>query len=78
MLFPEEVVENLYNIIFNNFMELSENQNGLCVIKKVIANTRNQKRKEFILMTIIDNFNNLIQNAYGNYTIQTVVEVISI
>lgn len=57
-------------------MKLANHNNGLCAIKKVIIHCTNPVLLQKILVLIINNLMNLIQNPYGNYSIQVALDVI--
>ena len=73
--FNEEEVDSIISEVIEQFMPLSNHMKGLCVIKKVIQKTTNQEKIRTILDIITENAMNLVQNPYGNYAIQTALEV---
>jgi hypothetical protein len=75
MLIPEENIPFVYQHSFDNFISLSYNPNGICIIKKIITYSRKQSTIEKIKKILTDNFLYLIQNCYANYSIQTAIEV---
>jgi hypothetical protein len=76
--FKEDIIDFIYDQIIQNFIQLSNNCNGLCVIKKIIIHCHNTNTITKILNKIIDNRLNLIQNPFGNYVIQVALDVINI
>jgi hypothetical protein len=74
MSFEEENLPDIYKITIENYMLLSCNVNGLCVMKKIVIRARNEETIIKIQEIMIENFKTLIQNAYGNYTIQMAIE----
>jgi hypothetical protein len=75
MCFGEELIPFVYEYIITNFMLLANTSTGLVVTKKVIIHAKQPKTIKVLQMLIVSNFNSLIQNAYGNYTIQVALEV---
>jgi hypothetical protein len=57
-------------------MTLANNVNGLCVCKKIIIHSQHIQTLEEIRKKLADNAMTLIQNPYGNYTIQIAFDVI--
>ena len=57
-------------------MQLANNCNGLCVIKKVIIHSSDPVNVNRILQRIVENCLNLVQNPFGNYAIQVALDVI--
>jgi hypothetical protein len=76
--FPEEFIFFLFEYILGNFIELCNNPTGLILVKKVIMQAKHPLLIQRVQYLIVNNFNTLIQNAYGNYTIQIALEVIYI
>jgi hypothetical protein len=76
--FNEENVEPIIFALVKNLIPLANHSKGLCVIKRVIQKSKN----DFIISTIIDiiteNALSLVHNPFGNYVIQTALEVIDI
>lgn len=75
MSFNQELIEFIYDLAIKNFMTLANNANGLCIIKKVLIHTSKKETIEEFKKLIIDNCIFLVQNPYGNYTIQIVLDV---
>lgn len=73
--FKEEDILFIYKLVLENFMLMANHPNGLSIVKKVIIHYSYPKTLEILKKLIKDNSNFLIQNAYGNYTIQTILEV---
>jgi hypothetical protein len=74
-LFEERRIPHIYENIVRNFFLLTNNANGLCVIKKIIAHAKNVETMKLIRKIIADNAMCLVQNAFGNYAIQSALEV---
>lgn len=73
--FEEDRISFVYDLALGNFMKLANNTNGLCIIKKVIIHAKNEETIKKLLQKLIDNSFSLIQNPFGNYAIQTAVDV---
>jgi hypothetical protein len=74
--FDEDLLQFAYELIINNFMNLANHSNGLCVIKKIIIHASKKETINKIMLRIVDNCLNLVQNPYGNYAIQVALDVI--
>lgn len=75
MCFNEDLIGFIYKLAMENFMLMANNANGLCIIKKVLIHCSKKDTIEIFKKLIIDNCIYLIQNPYGNYTIQIVLDV---
>lgn len=73
--FSEKEVDTMMTDIVDNFMLLVNHMKGLCVVKKVIQKTKKEKFMKRILTLIEENAIILVPNPYGNYAIQTALEV---
>jgi len=58
-----------------NFVQLANNSNGLGVVKKTIIHAKSVAMKESIRNALLENSRLLIQNPYGNYSIQVALDV---
>jgi hypothetical protein len=74
-LFEEWRLPHVYETIIKNFLFLTNNSNGLCVIKKIIARAQTSESQIMIRNILSDNALVLVQNPYGNYAIQSALEV---
>ena len=74
----EDEIEFIYQELIENLILLSNHMKGLCVVKKVIQLTTKIKFKLRIRDIIAENALALVHNPYGNYAIQTALEVITI
>jgi len=72
--FDENLLDCLYELILNNFMSLANNVNGLCLTKKIIVHAKNETTIMRIQQKLVENCISLVQNTYGNYSIQTVFD----
>ena len=73
--YDENEINNIYEIIIDNFMLFANNANGLCVIKKILIHANKSSTKEVLKKIIYENCNELIHNAFGNYVIHVVLDV---
>lgn len=73
--FSEFEVESIMMDVIENFMLLVNHMKGLCVVKKVIQKSRKEKFMKPIIEKIELNALNLVHNPFGNYAIQTALEV---
>jgi hypothetical protein len=73
--FDEEKISFVYDYIINNFLKLAVLQNGLGPAKKIILNSKNSSTKLRIQKILVKNFSYLIHDLYGNFTIQSALEV---
>ena len=66
----------IMNFILSNFISLATHVNGLCLAKKaiLIANNPNSNYYQVLKRIISDNCLTLVQNPYGNYAIQVVID----
>ena len=72
--FEEGYISFLYSYISDNFLKLSYNNNGICIIKKILTYTHKQNMINKIKQIVKENSNNLIRHPYGNFVIQVIVE----
>jgi hypothetical protein len=72
--FEEEYINFIYNYIVDNFLELANNNNGICIIKKILTFTHKKSLHDKIKSIIKDNRLQLISHPYANFVIQIVVE----
>ena len=72
--FEEEYVGFLYSYIVDNFLELANNNNGICIVKKILTFTHKKALHDKLKILVKDNAIQLISHPYGNFVIQVVVE----
>ena len=70
----DEYVMFIYVYIFEKFLYLSNNSYGICIIKKVLAFTHKKKLHEKLKSIVKENCLYLIQQSYGNFVIQVIIE----
>jgi hypothetical protein len=72
--FEENELDWLYDLILSQFMTLANNVNGLCLTKKVICHAKKESTIKRIQQKVIENTLSLVQNSYGNYSIQAMLD----
>lgn len=71
LTFINENFRNKVNqLILENFVSLSLNTHGACVVKKFIQNCENRQTQFFMCQIAFNNFILLCKNQFGNYVIQ--------
>ena len=72
----EKHLDYILNFISDNFLFLSNNSNGLCIVKKTITLEYKYKGERFNKMknNLKQKALELIQNPYGNYALQTAID----
>jgi hypothetical protein len=73
--FNEKNVENIIYDIVDNFIPLANHNKGLCVIKRVIQKSTNNVIIKKIINIITENALFFVHNPFGNYVIQTALDV---
>jgi hypothetical protein len=66
----EEQINFIFNPILEYLIDLAVDQNGLCVIKKLIAKIQTHEKRMLISDKLSVHAVNLVQNPFGNYAIQ--------
>jgi len=72
--FSEENRQFAFDEIKNAFLKISKTSHGLWVIKKLVANTTNPENRESLVEYISENAIELVQDPYGNYAVQEIME----
>ena len=72
--FEDEFTKEIIDYIYNNFIGLAYNINGICVVKKLLLMTHKKDLHQKLKQKIIENALNLIVHQYGNYVIQVIFE----
>jgi hypothetical protein len=74
-IIPIDSSNFLYQPLFDNFVQVANNSFGLLVLKQMMAKVEQKEalKNKVVELTSI-NFEKLIQNPYGNYAIQHIVE----
>ena len=68
----KEYTKFIYDYIFVNFMEIAKTKHGVCAIQKCISEGELEQRGKLYDL-ILQNFNVLINDEFGNYIIQTIL-----
>lgn len=71
----EDKRDYLNKLIIDNLKSLSLDCNGICVFKKFVNNNKSQKIKDTILEIINSSCLEIVQNPFGNYAVQHLLEV---
>ena len=72
--FEEEYVNFIYNYIVDNFLDLANNNNGICIVKKILTFTHKKNVHDKIKIIVKENALQFISHPYANFVIQIVVE----
>ena len=70
----EERRSSLNEIILGNIKQLSLNSNGICLVKKYIANNVIIQNKQKLINALTENCLEISQDPYGNYAIQYILD----
>ena len=62
----------IFIYIYNNFLDITNSKHGVCVVQKCI-NEGDEKQRNKLYELILNNFNNIIKNEFGNYLIQYIL-----
>lgn len=65
----EENIDFIFDPVFHHLIKLSMDQNGLCVIKKIISKIQGHHKKMKLGERLSDNVVELVQSPYGNYAV---------
>jgi hypothetical protein len=72
--FDYELIQPISKFVVDNFLFLANNANGLCIVKKTIEVEYKKNYFEKIKQLTKDNALVLIQNPFGNYALQCVID----
>ena len=72
--FEDEYTMFIYSYIFDNFLYIANNNNGICIIKKILSFTNKKSLHDKLKAIVIENAIYLIQQSYGNFVIQVIIE----
>jgi len=72
--FEDEYIEFIYTYIFDNFLYLTNNSNGIYIIKKILTFTQKKNLHEKLKNIVKKNAIFLIKQSYGNFVIQVIIE----
>ena len=71
------ICKEIYKFIINNFVMLSNHVNGLCLIKQFLIIQYKKEYFSLIKKILIEKIFLLIENPYGNYALQIVINFYS-
>ena len=72
--FEDEYVNFIYTYIFQNFLNLTNNSNGIYIIKKILTFTQKKNLHEKLKSIVKKNAIILIKQSHGNFVIQVIIE----
>ena len=72
--FEDDYVEFIYTYIFDNFLYLTNNSNGIYIIKKILTFVQKKNLHEKLKSIVKKNAIFLIKQSYGNFVIQVIIE----
>lgn len=73
--FSVEYVMIIFDSLLPNFLDIVNHQSGLCVLKDIITRFKGDQAKKKVILSLLDSKIDLIvQNPYGNYAIQHVID----
>ena len=72
----KEYTKFIYDYIILNFMDIAETKHGVCVIQKCVSEGDIIQKGKFYDL-ILQNFDELIKNEFGNYLIQYILMNVS-
>ena len=72
--FDKELCNEIFNFITDNFIFLSNHVNGLCLVKKILIIQYHNNSYSNLKEIIINKCSELIENPYGNYALQIVID----
>ena len=75
--YEPEICKEIYKFIINNFVMLSNHVNGLCLIKQFLIIQYKKEYFSLIKKNLIEKIFLLIENPYGNYALQIVINFYS-
>jgi hypothetical protein len=73
--FPEQKRAFIFEEVFDQFIDLAKNTNGLCVVKKLVQLMKNSDQAEVLLKKLQENAIDLVQDPYGNYAVTELILV---
>ena len=82
--FDEGLITNLYELVLENFIEYANDATTLCVvrftfnntkIRKIVSFCQDENTKKRIINILVKNYEVLVNNPYGNFSIQEGIDV---
>ena len=62
----------IFFYVYKYFLDIADSKHGVCVIQKCVSEG-DEKQREKLYELILNNFNNLIKDQFGNYLIQYIL-----
>ena len=72
--FEDDYTMFIYSYIFDHFLYMANNNNGICIIKKILSFVNKKNLHEKLKAIVKENAIYLIQQSYGNFVIQVIIE----
>jgi len=72
--FEEEFISFIYDYIYENFLTLAYNNNGICIVKKILSFTHKKNLHDKLKIIVKENALQFIIHPYANFVIQVVIE----
>ena len=72
--FEEEFISFIYDYAYDNFLNLANNNNGICIVKKILSFTHKKTLHDKLKIIVKENALQLIKHPYANFVIQVVIE----
>ena len=69
-----EYCKNLIRFILDNFVYLANHVNGLCLAKKILMMEYKKENFQLLHSILVNHCLDLIENPYGNYALQIVID----
>ncbi|CAD8182548.1 unnamed protein product [Paramecium octaurelia] len=74
--FSEDRLNLIFSKLMEKFIQVVNHQFGLCVLKDLITKFKNNQEKcNFILIKMRDQLDDIVQDPFGNYGVQHVIDV---
>ncbi len=62
----------IFNYIYKKFLDITNSKHGVCVVQKCVSEG-DEKQRDKLYELILNNFNNIIKDQFGNYLIQYIL-----
>ena len=72
--FDKEYLKEIFNFITENLIFLSKHVNGLCLVKRILIIEYENNNYLTLKNILINKSLDLIENPYGNYALQIVID----
>jgi hypothetical protein len=74
--FPESKREGVNNVVVNNFISLSLNMYGICVLKNFLYSNICPKLRKALVKSLTEYIVDISTNNFGNYVLQFAIQVL--